>query len=93
MPFYLQRDTDLSMNSSTSVVCQSLFKDFTALCESVRSFEVMSTTSWIQVIKPCPAPGRGSLRISNLLGNSTGKFEADLKCNVVTLNRELGLLL
>lgn len=63
------------------------------LSVSVHSVDVVSSTSWIQVNKPCPAPGRESLRISNLLDNSTGKFEADLKCNVETLNRVLGLLL
>lgn len=45
------------------------------------------------MIKPCPVPGRGSLRISNLLDKSAGKFEADVKCNVETLNRVLGLFL
>lgn len=78
-----KRNTDLCMNSSTSVIWQSLFQDFSTLSPSVHS------TSWIQVIKPCPAPGRGSLRISNYLANSSGKFEADVKCNVETLNRVL----
>lgn len=32
-------------------------------------------------------------RLLNLLDNSTNKFEADLKCNLETLTRVLGLIL
>lgn len=44
-------------------------------------------------MEPHLAPGKGSLGISNLLGNSTSEFEAGLKCNLESLTRVLRLIL